>query len=81
MRYYQCKCGELTAWSSMGVPRCLGCPKCGSDLAEGPNAHMDPRPHDFTASDSTEFHGQKLTATVCRYCRRTPEEIDAEGRP
>lgn len=47
MRYFRCKCGESTAWSSMGMQPCDVCEKCGSTYAESPLTHMDPIPHDW----------------------------------
>ncbi len=47
MQYFQCKCGEHKSWTSMGVPRCTRCKKCGSDLAQGPDGHREPEPHRY----------------------------------
>ena len=30
MRYFQCKCGKKTAWSTRGVQDCEGCKECGT---------------------------------------------------
>ena len=34
MKYYRCKCGKKTAWSTRGVQDCEGCKECGTTLAE-----------------------------------------------
>lgn len=47
MQYYRCKCGGSTSWTTMGVRRCQLCPKCGSDLAQGPDGHREPEPHQW----------------------------------
>ena len=47
MRHFRCKCGKQVAHSSGGVPRCQVCSSCCSTLAEGPDQHSDPEPHQF----------------------------------
>lgn len=45
MKYYRCRCGSTTSWTSMGVPGCRVCSECGSTLAQGPDQHLEPVPH------------------------------------
>lgn len=45
MQYYRCKCGSTKSWTSMGVPRCIACHECGSDLAQASTEHAEPAPH------------------------------------
>lgn len=47
MQFYQCKCGDVTSHTSMGVPPCTTCEKCGSTLGQGPTDHPEPKPHEF----------------------------------
>jgi hypothetical protein len=47
MIFYRCKCGQASAWSSMGVAACDVCPACGSTLGAGPHSHPEPVAHDF----------------------------------
>lgn len=79
MRYVQCKCGESTGWTSMGRTRCFACPKCGSDMAEGPSAHLDPLPHDFTSHVQQMSEDGPVKVAVCRWCNRTKWEAENEA--
>ncbi len=74
MQYYRCKCGSAESWTSMGVPRCRSCSKCGSDLAQGPNGHRDPAPHEYVTRYD-EHTGKPYE--VCLGCDRKREEIGA----
>lgn len=61
----------------MGVPACIVCEKCGSTLAEGPNSHPDPQPHDWRE----EWHinkqtGERWKERRCLQCY-TKERIDS----
>lgn len=75
MRFYRCKCGNVTAWGSMPPYQCSQCPKCKSDLAEGPSLHADPIPHEFLTVPVIVDQGE-MTVTRCRYCSRTKAEIE-----
>lgn len=85
MRYYKCKCGERTAWSSMGVYSCERCSKCGSNLAEGPTSHRDPSPHQMLAvrvSAATDSGVRDVgTLTQCVWCQQTLAEIETAKDP
>jgi hypothetical protein len=85
MRYYQCICGELTSWSSMGTDPCARCSKCGSGLAEAPGLHDEPRPHRMivTSVDATTDAGTVTvgTLTQCVWCHRTKTEIEKRNEP
>ena len=66
MIFYQCKCGERTSWSSMGVMSCVVCEKCGSTLAEGPNAHLAPQPHKWELQWHIDAqYGERWQERVC----------------
>lgn len=43
---YRCKCGKITAWSSMGVQPCQGCEDCKTTLASHPDQHKPLEPHE-----------------------------------
>ena len=45
MKYYRCKCGKKTAWSTRGVQDCEGCKECGTTLAEHPEEHKPVADH------------------------------------
>lgn len=81
MQFYRCKCGKSTCWTSMGVPACSSCKRCGSDFAQGPEGHADvPAPHDYV----TKYHEDTgVPYEVCRVCmgRRTELEKPAEPEP
>ncbi len=84
MRYFQCKCGDRKSWSSMGVRRCQRCPKCGSDLAEGPSSHREPEPHQmraFTEAHKSDDGEVKVTLTRCWWCLQTKAELEKLGEP
>lgn len=74
MQYYRCKCGSVTAWTSMGVAPCTSCKKCGSDLAQGPEGHAEsPAPHEYvTRYDQTTGKPYE----VCSVCMGKKEEIE-----
>jgi len=73
MRYFRCKCGEKSAWSSMGVALCYVCPKCKSTLAESPQTHQEPELHNFEIQyDQNTGEQYKL----CWNCMRTEKELE-----
>lgn len=74
MQYYRCKCGNSTAWTSMGVPGCTSCSKCGSDLAQGPEGHGEVEPHTFVTK-----YDQNTGAPyeVCRQCMRRKSDLES----
>src|SRR5580704_17943202 len=78
MQYYRCKCGDHTAWTSMGVPSCVTCKKCGSDLAQSPDGHSDPEPHSYKTKYN-ENTGEPYE--ICSYCMNKRSEIEAESKP
>lgn len=78
MQYYQCKCGETKAWTTMGVERCARCKKCGSDLAQGPNSHKEqPEPHKWITTKVETDEGS-ASLTRCEYCHKTKTLIELE---
>lgn len=84
MKYFQCKCGDRKSWSTMGVRRCARCPKCGSDLAQGPSEHRDPEPHqmmEFPVDMQTDAGVVKGTITRCWWCLETKAELEKRGEP
>src|SRR3546814_9028228 len=70
MQYYRCKCGKRTAWSSMGVMPCAGCPDCNTTLALGPDSHGEPEPHDFVEETTTTTHNGETITRTRRFCMR-----------
>lgn len=78
MRYYRCKCGKNTAYGSMPPYQCSKCEDCGSDLAEHPDHHREPKPHDFSDVQKVQTDQGEMTVTHCRYCGRTKAQIDRE---
>lgn len=78
MRYMRCRCGNSAVWTSMGSATCNTCTDCGSTLADGPDTHPDPTPHEWgTAKHGIGDDGQPLTSTVCVACGRSKREIEA----
>jgi len=69
MRFFRCKCGSRTAWSSMGVQTCEVCEECGSTLAESPDTHLEPTEHQW----KTQFNQDtgKPEHERCRVCGAT----------
>ena len=47
MQYFRCKCGNLESWSSDGTTPCRACSKCGTTLAQHPDDHRTPVPHQW----------------------------------
>jgi hypothetical protein len=76
MQYYRCKCGNATAYGSMGPAPCTRCSKCGSDLALGPSGHSEPDAHTFvTRFDPTNGDPYE----VCKRCMRRKSELLSDG--
>lgn len=71
MQFYRCKCGEHTAWTSMGVAGCVSCGKCGSNLAQGPNGHYEVAAHKYVTKYDQNT-GKPYER--CSACMRTREE-------
>ena len=85
MRYYRCKCGHRSAWSSLGVAECEGCEKCGTTLAEGPDGHDAPAPHDWreewTIDKQTGERGKKRVCARCQRKEPVVFTIHVDDRP
>lgn len=69
MQFYRCRCGEQKAWTSMGVPACSRCQKCGSDLAFSSETHREPEPHKWTTRYEPTTGAPFEVCTTC-YRRR-----------
>lgn len=81
MQYYRCKCGDSTAWSSMGVSACTTCKKCGSDLAQSPGGHAEtPAPHEYVTKYDQDTGTPYERCSRCMD-RRTEIETPAEPEP
>jgi len=78
MRFYRCKCGESEAYGSMPPYRCSKCSKCGSDLAESPESHREPVPHEFEDCPQQDANGDILHYHRCKWCHRTKFQIARE---
>ena len=76
MQYYRCKCGKAEAWGSMPPYQCSSCKHCGSDLAQAPDLHRDPVPHDFSHVEQVRTDEGPKPLTRCKYCHHTKEEIE-----
>jgi hypothetical protein len=81
MRFYQCKCGQATSWSSMGQPICRRCSKCGSSLAEGPSSHHEPNPHKIYRGTVSTDEGEVPGVSRCYFCNDTLKEIQERREP
>lgn len=77
MRYYRCKCGNSTSVGSIPPYPCSKCEDCGSDLAEAPQWHSEPVPHDMHPTQ-VATDGGLVTLTRCRWCGITQAELDAK---
>jgi len=81
MRYYRCKCGNETAWSSMGVAACQACAECHSTLAESPNSHAQPEPHDWTEHwKEGPASSEPQKERICRRCMAREDITEANAR-
>lgn len=76
MIYYRCKCGKHESWSSMGVPLCQVCEKCGSTLATSPSTHLDPKPHEYVTQYDQDT-GKPYE--ICLQCMRTKDQNEKVG--
>lgn len=75
-QYYRCQCGRLEQWGSTPPPRCLGCPNCHTTLAQHPDQHRKPEPHNYQPQQVETDQGT-ATLTVCVWCHQTKNEIEA----
>ena len=84
MRYMRCKCGELTCWTTMGSPQCVGCPKCNTTLAESPEGHDTPAEHDWreewTIDKATGERGKERVCLRCYKREAVTLESESAGR-
>ena len=69
----------------MGVYQCERCAACGSDLAEAPDLHCDPKPHRVLSSpvEAETDDGKQAVGTLsqCIWCHATLTEIKQRGQP
>ncbi len=75
MRYYRCKCGKQTGWASMPFPPCSGCKDCNTTMAEGPEFHEIPSPHEYIIRFD-QYTGKPYE--VCEMCWKRKEDIEQE---
>jgi len=80
MQYYRCKCGKGYAYTSMGVFPCARCRHCGSDYAQHPDNHREPKPHLLMPHDVETDEGI-ATLHRCQWCGARKAEIEAKGEP
>jgi hypothetical protein len=73
---YRCKCGEIIASSSMGVPACWGCTKCKTNLATNPRDHHYPAKHEFVTKYD-ENTGKPYER--CKNCYNKKEHLEKLG--
>ena len=74
MKYLRCRCGQMESYSSMGSPPCRACPSCGTTLAEHPDEHKPPIPHNF------EMKFDEDTGEPYWICSRCGETADSDPR-
>lgn len=81
MRYFRCKCGDMTAHGSDSPPPCDGCPKCNTTLESHPDHHTEPQPHRFgepewtiDAKTGERRQVQRCQNSYCREERSVPAE-------
>ncbi len=85
MTHYCCKCGTSESCGAMGPYPCVRCPRCGSNLAEFPSEHFEPRPHQMLTErieviiDNGVFDIGELTR--CVWCQETKTQIEKWGEP
>lgn len=78
MRYMRCKCGKVTCWTSMGHPECQGCEECNTTLAESPDGHSTPAPHEWREEWAIDKQtGDRWKVRVCLNCL-TREKMEGE---
>lgn len=69
----------------MGIYQCERCSKCGSDLAEGPSSHRDPKPHRMLAAKVEAKTDSGIhnvgTLTSCVWCQKSLSEIEQVNEP
>lgn len=70
MKYYRCKCGHKTAWSSMGIYLCTTCDDCYSTLGENPDDHPDSIPHDLVSEKNILTNSLGTIIKTKKYCNR-----------
>jgi hypothetical protein len=77
MKYYRCKCGNVTEWSSYGPSPCGWCEECNSSLADHIDMHRDTRiPHQFVAIVIDTDEGFK-TLSKCSWCgKKKPQSLN-----
>lgn len=72
MRYMRCECGKSEAWTTMGHPSCSACPKCGKTLAESPDGHREPEPHDWLVEWKIDAKtGERWQERICGRCHKS----------
>lgn len=77
MRYMRCKCGKHESWTTMGSPPCRGCEDCGTTLAEEPEGHTAPIPHDWR--DEWKIDPQTGRRWQERFCITCLVRVAPEG--
>ena len=79
MRYMRCKCGKREAWTTMGHYACQGCEECGTTLAESPDGHSTPIPHDWREQwKQSRADEPPQKERICLRCMKR-EDIPAEA--
>lgn len=82
MRYMQCRCGKHTCYTSMGSPSCRGCEECKTTLAEGPDGHRTPEPHQWEVEWKVDPKtGDRWQERICLRCLITERVDPAAAAP
>lgn len=66
MQYYQCECGNLQSYGSMGPSPCAKCNKCGSGVGF-PGFIPEAKEHNWIATTVETDNGDS-TLTRCSWC-------------
>lgn len=72
MQYYRCKCGESTAFGSCPPSPCSKCKFCGSDFAQHPDYHQEPKDHRWI-TESIDTDLGPMPRTYCAWCFKRKE--------
>lgn len=85
MQYWQCKCGDIGGYGSMGPSPCSFCPKCKTTVETHRSMHKsEPRPHKMVPTSVTKaVDGGVLTGTLtrCMHCLQSKDEIQKLDQP
>ena len=75
MQFYRCRCGKSKSWGSIPPANCVACGECGVTLAQSPDGHAEPAPHEYVTVYDRHTGAPHQECTRCRKALPSQETV------